>query len=108
MLFYWEGVFGKCEVVWTYLEEHLDLECVFDGCTKALEHIKERSEEYSFSFNKDVVVYSQHRKINNIGLVACRIHYNIKLVDFVVEYIFDIFYLRKSVCCSWENNDDRT
>jgi hypothetical protein len=79
------------------LEEHLDLECVFDGCTKELEHIKERSEEYSLAFNKDVVVYSQHRRINNIGLVACRIHYNIKLVDFVVEHIFDIFYFRKSV-----------
>lgn len=46
-------------VVWTYLEEHLDLESVFDGCTKELELIKERSEEYSFAFNKDNVVCSQ-------------------------------------------------
>ena len=46
-------------VVWTYLEEHLDLESVFDGCTKELELIKERSEEYSFAFNKDNIVCSQ-------------------------------------------------
>jgi len=34
----------------------------------------------------DIVVCSQHHKTNNIGIVSCKIHYNVKLVEFELEF----------------------